>query len=102
MNLRFASRAARRLEQIVDRHRANAVWVANFERQVKRCLRSVCEFHELGRPIPEYPGWPVREFFVEPYRFFYHYDAARNVVWIVDIWHRRQRPTSPWVPARPD
>ena len=46
----------------------------------------------------EFPELSLREFIVEPYRFFYFIDERKKLVWIVDVWHGAQLPTYPRLP----
>jgi plasmid stabilization system protein ParE len=65
----------------------------NFRNRAERILRSLEDFPESGRIIPEFPELPYREVIISPYRFFYKVKA--DVVWIVAVWHGAQLPKEP-------
>ncbi|MBW1783980.1 MAG: type II toxin-antitoxin system RelE/ParE family toxin [Deltaproteobacteria bacterium] len=65
----------------------------SFRNRAEKALRSLEDFPESGRIIPEFPGLPYREIIIPPYRFFYKTKA--DIVWVVAIWHGAQLPKEP-------
>ena len=98
MIIRFTPSVERRLAKIVESHCRSAVQRARIERELATALRRISDFPLIHGQVREFPGCPARQFIVEPYRFFYVVDEPRNAVWIVDIWHRREKPVAPWIP----
>ena len=101
MKVRYTSAAARRFSELVDELRAmNPFAVENLGRRVSRSIRRLSTFPASGPGVPEFPELGLRQFFVEPYRFFYYVDDARQTVWIVGVWHGAQLPEPPTLPHR--
>lgn len=42
--------------------------------------------------MPEYVNVPVRQFIIEPYRFFYFIDERNKTIRIIDVWYGAQSP----------
>ena len=64
-----------------------------------RALRRLRSFPLSGPQVREFPQLPLRQFFVQPYRFFYRVDQARKLIWIVELWHGAQDIRAPELPA---
>jgi plasmid stabilization system protein ParE len=65
----------------------------SFREHTEKALRSLEDFPESGRLIPEFPELPFREVIISPYRFFYK--MKNDKVWIVSVWHDAQLPKKP-------
>jgi plasmid stabilization system protein ParE len=78
----------------------NPFAVERLGRSIARAFRRISTFPRSGPMVPEYPDLPIRQFFVAPYRFFYFIDEPAQTVWIVAVWHGRQLPAAPELPAK--
>lgn len=94
MKVRFTSGARERFLDAIRYIRADdPIAARRFRARAEAVLSRLESFPESGRAIPEFPELRYREVIVRPYRFFYR--AEGDTVWIVAVWHGRQRPTSP-------
>ncbi len=101
MIVRFAPRAeAKYAEVLVTLYDSNPFAAGRFLAEVDKALERLETFPRLGSYVREYPAIPLREFIVEPYRFFYIVEENAATVWIVDVWHGAQVPTVPVLPAK--
>lgn len=101
MKVRYTPPAARRFSELVDELRAlNPFAVEHLGQRVSRSFRRLSTFPDSGPVVPEFPDLGLRQFFVEPYRFFYYVDEAQQTVWIVGVWHGAQIPKPPTLPRR--
>jgi plasmid stabilization system protein ParE len=66
---------------------------------VNRSLGRLRDFPLIGSRPREFPGLPLRQVIVEPYRFLYIIEADGRTVTIVDVWHGAQLPVEPELPA---
>ncbi len=94
MRVRFTPQAERQffeaLRYLLQQDPARAATVHRRAEAVVDLLRE----HPLaGHVIPEFPDLPHRELPVAPYRFFHR--VVDGTVWIVAVWHARQRPERP-------
>jgi toxin ParE1/3/4 len=100
MRVQYTRPASKRLAELVGELRAvNPFAVKRLAKSLTRSLRRLSSFPRSGSPVREFSGLGLREFIVEPYRFFYSVDDARQTVWIVDVWHGAQLPAEPRLPA---
>ena len=91
MRIRFTPTArAQFLSGISYIHRDNPCAAKSFRVKAEQALRSLTDFPESGRTIPEFPDLPQRELVVTPYRFFYR--VKGKTIWIVAVWHGAQLP----------
>ncbi len=86
-------------EIIAQLYSANPFAVSRFLATLDRAYDRLVRYPWSGHRIPEFPQHRCREFIVKPYRFFYFVDPARQMIWIVDVWHGAQVPTTPHLPA---
>ena len=92
MRIRFTPTArAQFLSGISYIHRDNPCAAKSFRVKAEQALRSLTDFPESGRTIPEFPDLPQRELVVTPYRFFYR--VKGKTIWIVAVWHGAQLAT---------
>jgi plasmid stabilization system protein ParE len=71
-----------------NRSAAEALGRAIFER-----TRTLAEFPQAGRIVPEFREPNLREFIVYPYRVIYELNVAGTTVDVLRIWHAaRDRP----------
>ena len=77
-------------------HQSAAV---RFRARFRTALRRVCAFPESGQAIPEHRHPNLRQFIVEPYRFFYFIDENRKRILVLSLWHGAQRAEAPELPA---
>ncbi len=97
MKIRFSDDAASAYaEALAYIYQRNRLAAQHFAARVDKALRRIQTFPRSGHCVPEYPTLPLRQFVVEPYRFFYEIDERSKVVRIVSVWHGAQ------LPARPD
>jgi toxin ParE1/3/4 len=75
----------------IRKHKPSAA--INFRKRAEKILRTLEDFPESGRIIPEFPELPYREVIISPHRFFYK--IKDDVVWIVGVWHGAQLPKEP-------
>jgi plasmid stabilization system protein ParE len=100
MKVQFTHGAAERWQEVIRIiGSGNRFAVQRIQQQVRRSLRRIGQFPSSGNFVREYPALPVREFNVEPYRFVYHVDTARQLIRIVAVWHGAQLPEQPDLPA---
>jgi toxin ParE1/3/4 len=94
MRVRFTPQAERQyleaLRYLCDRDPEGA---ATVNRRVEEVIELLREHPFACHAIPEFPDLPHRELPVAPYRLFYR--AVDATVWIVAVWHARQRPAMP-------
>jgi len=96
MKVRYTPEATERFLQVLtDLVAVNPFAADRFARTVERHLSRLAAFPRSGFSVHEFPDLPLREFIVEPYRFFYRVDEARRIVFIVDVWHGAQLPIYP-------
>ena len=100
MKVRYTRPALSRLGELVAAlYEQNPFAVQRLAKQLACSIRRIEAFPLGGARVPEFPSRPIRQFFVEPYRFFYYVDAPKKTVWIVSIWHGAQLPAEPRIPA---
>lgn len=86
MKVRFSESAAAIYDDALTRiHLANRFAAVRFADKVKRAVRRLGRYPESGHFVPEYADVPVREFIVEPYRFFYFIDQRNKTIRIIDV-----------------
>lgn len=96
----YLDEADARIEEIIAQlHAVNLLAASRFLRSLERAHERLAGYPWSGHRIPEFSLHRCREFVVRPYRFFYFVDEARQMIWIVDIWHGAQLPTAPQLPA---
>lgn len=96
MKVRYTPEAAERFLQVLtDLAAINPLAAERFARTVERQFTRLAAFPQSGFGVREFPDLQLREFIVQPYRFFYSVDQARRMVWIVDVWHSAQLPAYP-------
>jgi plasmid stabilization system protein ParE len=74
---------------------ANPFAVRRFRARVQSAIKRLSRFPSSGNFVHEYPALRLREFVVEPYRFFYFIDNMASCVRIVAVWHGAQLPAQP-------
>jgi plasmid stabilization system protein ParE len=99
--VQWTTAAWRDLEQVADYiARDSRHYAASFVRKVRNTARSLDQFAERGRVVPEFGRADVRELIVRPYRLIYriHDDRVGIVAFIHGardlgaLWEREQRP----------
>ena len=96
MRVEFTAKAAAQYRSAFDRIAdANRFASQRFAARLGERLRQIGRFPQSGHFVAEFATLPVRQFIVEPYRFFYRVDEARRIVFIVDVWHGAQLPIYP-------
>jgi plasmid stabilization system protein ParE len=99
MKVRYTPEAAERFLQVLTELVAVNPFAADrFARTVEQKFSRLAIFPHSGFRVREFPDLPLREFIVEPYRFFYTVDERHSMVWVVDVWHGAQIPTYPTMP----
>ena len=76
----------------------NPFAAVRFANAVGQAMRRIARYPRMGHGVPEYPKAPIRQFIVEPYRFFYFIDEQKKRVLVVDVWHGAQLPAEPRLP----
>ena len=100
MKVRYTPEATERFLQVLtDLVAVNPFAADRFARTVERHLSRLAAFPRSGFRVREFSDLPLREFIVEPYRFFYCIDERRTLVLIVSVWHGAQLPAQPDLPA---
>lgn len=89
------SAAARWQEILATIGSADRFAVQRIQLRVRRSLRRIGDFPSSGSSVREYPTLRLREFVVEPYRFFYYIDERAACIRVVAIWHGAQLPSQP-------
>lgn len=99
MKVRYIPEVADRFLGVLTELAAVNLFAAErFARSVERHYRQLAAFPQSGARVRDFPDLPLRQFIVEPYRFFYSVDARKRTIWIVDIWHGAQIPAEPRLP----
>lgn len=92
--------AAADLEAIADYiARDSSFYTASFVIEVREASRSLNEFSERGRIVPELSNPSIRELFIKDYRLIYHIEEFRVVILglihgkrdLKVLWKREQR-----------
>ena len=100
MKVRFSGDAAQRYDAVLGYIREeNPLAADRMVTAVNRSLRRLQDFPLIGSRPREFPGLPLRQVIVEPYRFFYIIESDGRTVTIVDVWHGAQLPDEPQLPA---
>lgn len=100
MQIRFSPLATTRYDELLAYLREqNPLAAERMMADVDRALRRLRQFPLSGPPVREFPQLPLRQFLVQPYRFFYRVDSARKLIWIVEMWHGAQDIRAPELPA---
>ncbi len=60
--------------------RDSAFYAAAFVREIRDASRSLSEFSERGRIVPEFANPKIRELFVREYRLIYSAEGSRVVI----------------------
>ena len=96
MRVRFSEDAEVAYAEALARiYHANRFAAQHFAARVNTSLRRIRSFPKSGHFVPEYPRLPIRQFIVEPYRFFYQIDDRHRQIIILDVWHGAQLPAQP-------
>ena len=96
MSVEFTAKAAAQYRLAFDRIAdANRFASQHFAARLGERLRQIGRFPQSGHFVAEFATLPVRQFIVEPYRFFYEIDERSKVVRIVSVWHGAQLPAQP-------
>jgi plasmid stabilization system protein ParE len=99
MKVRFSESAAAVYDDAVTRLRAvNRFAAERFADKVGQAVWRIGRYPQSGHFVPEYAKLPVRQFIVEPYRFFYYVDERAKLIRIIDVWHGAQIPAYPNLP----
>lgn len=99
MKVRYIPEAAGRFLAVLTELVAVHPFAADrFARSVERNLSRLAAFPRSGFPVREFPELSLREFIVEPCRFFYLIDERKKMVWLIDVWHGAQIPAYPRLP----
>lgn len=100
MQIRFAPLATRRYDDLLAYLREqNPLAADRMVAAVDRALARLRRFPLSGPQVREFPQLPLRQFLVQPYRFFYRVDHGHKLIWLVDIWHGAQDIRAPELPA---
>ena len=100
MKVGFSESAALVYDEVLGRlYSVNPFAARRFADAVGQAMRRIARYPRMGHRVPEYDTLPVREFIVEPYRFFYCIDERKKRLLIIDVWHGAQLPTYPQLPA---
>jgi plasmid stabilization system protein ParE len=100
MKIRFSDDAAAAYaEALAYIYQHNRLAAQHFAARVDKALRRIQTFPRSGHYVPEYPALPLRQFVVEPYRFFYQIDERHRQIIIHDVWHGAPLPAQPDLPA---
>ena len=100
MRVEFTGKAAAQYRLAFDRiAEVNRFASQRFAARLSARLRQLGRFPRSGHYIAEFATLPVRQFIVEPYRFFYELDERNNLVRVVSVWHGAQLPAQPDLPA---
>ena len=100
MQIRFSPLATTRYDALLAYLREqNPLAADRMVAAVERALRRLRQFPLSGPQVREFPQLPLRQFLVQPYRFFYRVDSARKIIWIVEMWHGAQDIHAPELPA---
>ncbi len=75
-------------------HRDSPAYAASFVKQVMEASRSLCDFAERGRIVPEFKDKQIREIFVQSYRLIYRVEDTRVV--IIALIHGRRDLRTAW------
>jgi plasmid stabilization system protein ParE len=99
MKVRLSESAAGAYDNALARIReVNRLAASRFADRVKHALQRLGSYPEIGHFVPEFESAPLRQFIVEPYRFFYFIDQRHKTILVVDIWHGSQLPRAPELP----
>ena len=99
MKIRFNESAADVYDEILGRLQSvNPFAMRRFADAVGQSMRRIGRYPRMGHLVPEFSKLPVRQFIVEPYRFFYFIDEKKKTVLIFDVWHGAQLPAYPQLP----
>lgn len=94
VKVRFTSQAERQflaeVRYLLERDRSAA---RAFHERAVAIADLLRQYPAAGYVIPELPDLPHREVSAPPYRFFYR--VVESTVWIIAVWHSRQRPDEP-------
>ena len=103
MKIRFSESAAAVYDYVLGRlYSVNPFAARRFADAVGQSMRRIVRYPRMGHGVPEYAKLPIRQFIVEPYRFFYFIDERKKLVLIVDVWHGAQIPAEPRLPVGRD
>jgi len=75
-------------------HRDSPAYAASFVVRVLQTARSVGEFAERGRMVPEFRDKRIRELFIYSYRLIYRIESERIV--ILGLIHGRRDFSAAW------
>ncbi len=99
MKVRYIPEAAARFAAVLMELGArNPVAADRFARKLESHYQRLAAFPHSGAGVHEFPDLPVRQFIVEPFRFFYVIDTRQQTIWIVDLWHGAQLALKPRLP----
>jgi len=99
MKIRFTEPAAEVYDDVLGRlYSVNPFAARRFADAVGKAMRRISRYPRMGHHVPEHATAPIRQFIVEPYRFFYFIDEKKKTVLIVDVWHGAQLPAYPHLP----
>jgi plasmid stabilization system protein ParE len=99
VRVRFTPQAARQyLEALRYLRTKNPAGAATVQRRAEAVIELLGDHPDAGYAIPEFPELAHRELPDPPYRFFHR--VVDETVWIVAVWHARQRPEPPNAAAR--
>jgi len=100
MRVQFSADAGVYFDDALTRLRLlNRFAAVRFMAKVRRQMRRVGQYPHSGNAVPEYGHLPIREFIVDPYRFFYCIDERKRRVLIVAVWHGSQQALEPRLPV---
>jgi plasmid stabilization system protein ParE len=100
MKIRFSESAAADYDDVLGRlYSVNPFAARRFADAVGQSMRRIARYPRMGHRVPEHEQLPIRQFIVEPYRFFYLIDDRKKLVLVVDVWHGAQIPAEPHLPA---
>mgnify|MGYP000087131061 CR=1 FL=1 len=84
MKVRFSESAAAVYDDALTRLRVvNRFAAVHFADKVGQAVRRIGRYPHSGHFVPEYEKLPVRQFIVEPYRFFYYVDESAKLIRVI-------------------
>jgi plasmid stabilization system protein ParE len=89
MDVKFTPSGRRQfLAALETIRKENGTAARQFRRWAEKALERLERFPASGAVVAEFPDFPHREVYVEPYRFFYRVND--KTVWVVAVWHGAQ------------
>jgi len=58
--------------------------------KIKKQIKKISENPEIGKPMKNIRK-KTRELYIKPYRLSYFYDSKEDVVYILDLYHKKKQ-----------